>query len=475
MSDAILPDAIPAKRSPESTPPPSLGLKKLSGNIGYMLFTQVTATALSLATTIAFTRGLGPAGNAVQGLAWIVPTLSATLFSLGISPANSYFLGAKKVQPKAAIHATFVLSCFLALIAIVVAVPVIYFLGSTLFRGVDKVYLWWMVALSPITLMQMSLASVFLGVQNFKPYNVSAILIPFTTFGTALLLVTLMHLGVTGALAAYSAGQIVSLAITVYYLLPYLAVQEEPVPIAKYAIECISYGYKAHLSNIVGFINYRIDTILLNMIIIGQVGKEKGQIQVGIYFLAVRIAEMLWIIAQAASQVAMPRLAELNSDPEAQSQLTPIVCRWVLIATLAGSLAYIVIGPFAIPLFFGAKFTGAYPLLLWLLPGVILLSVSKVLSNDIFARGLVLLNFYLGLAMLLINIVVNLAFIPIWGATGAAIASSIGYLADTAVRLIIYARLSGNHWWAPLVPRQHDWELLRKGRKLVQSRLTARR
>jgi O-antigen/teichoic acid export membrane protein len=358
---------------------------------------------------------------------------------------------------------TFLLSLALSALSIIIAIPVIQFYGWKIFPGVDKHFLWWMLAIAPIGLLQLSLSSIFLGLQIFKPFNITTVLVPAVTFVTTFILVVAFHMGVAGSLTAYGIGQVTSLAVTVLFLRPVIFSNEPPAPIRDYAVKCITYGYKAHLSNILGYLNYRIDTLL--------VGFFLGPAAVGVYGPSVLIAEKLWIIATAASGVVLPRLSELNADPEAQQRLTPLIGRWVLVSTLAASIVFAAVGYPLIRLFYGVKFLGIYPLLLWLLPGVILLSVSKVLANDIAARGKIIVNLYLGIVLLVINVVANLLLIPPYGAAGAAGASSIGYLADTSIRLYIYTKMSGNPWYAPLIPQKHDWVLLHKGTKMMRGRL----
>jgi Na+-driven multidrug efflux pump len=93
------------------------------------------------------------------------------------------------------------------------------------------------------------------------------------------------------------------------------------------------------------------------------------------------------------------------------------------------------------------------------------------LANDIAARGKIIINLYLGIVLLVINVVANLILIPPYGAAGAAGASSIGYLADTSIRLYLYTKMSGNPWYAQLIPQKHDWVLLHKGTRMVHGRL----
>ncbi|WP_269851929.1 oligosaccharide flippase family protein [Methanosarcina horonobensis] len=51
----------------------------------------------------------------------------------------------------------------------------------------------------------------------------------------------------------------------------------------NYTKECLGYGWKAHLSNILAFVNYRADLFLVNFFL--------TPAATGIYLIAVQIAE----------------------------------------------------------------------------------------------------------------------------------------------------------------------------------------
>jgi O-antigen/teichoic acid export membrane protein len=86
------------------------------------------------------------------------------------------------------------------------------------------------------------------------------------------------------------------------------------------------------------------------------------------------------------------------------------------------------------------------PLLWLLLPGVLSLAVGRLLSADLNGRGLPGSVARVNVAMALVNIALNLWWIPIWGAAGSAAATSISY--GTAVILLglRYRRVSGIGW-----------------------------
>ena len=84
-----------------------------------------------------------------------------------------------------------------------------------------------------------------------------------------------------------------------------------------------------------------------------------------------------------------------------------------------------------------------------------------MLSNDIAGRGRPILNTYIGMLTLAINVVLNLVWIPKYAITGSAWASTVSYSAQRVSSLFLYCRLSGDHchWTKVLLPQRGDWAL----------------
>ncbi len=121
----------------------------------------------------------------------------------------------------------------------------------------------------------------------------------------------------------------------------------------------------------------------------------------------------------------LPNLAE---RPLAQAQaLFGKAFRLVLWSTLAMVAGLLLIDRVVLSLVFGLDFIPALSPLRLLYPGVLLLSLSKVLSSYILARGKPAINMWLAVIGVIINLTLNLLLIPRLGISGAAIASSFAY------------------------------------------------
>jgi O-antigen/teichoic acid export membrane protein len=440
-----------------------MGLKKLGWNVGATMLCQIATAILTLGVSVLVARSLGPTGNGIYNLALLIPTTLSTLWNFGMVAANSYYVGAKKVAVPTALWTTIVASVFFSALGFALMVPILYLFSHRLFPGVPLNYLWWMLLIFPISLFQLTLASLFLGMQTFKPFNLAMVITPAANLLAAILLILVLKMSVPGAIAAFATGQLASLILTYAYLHPHTRAEKAQHDLVRYAKESLSYGYKAHLSNIIGFINYRVDVYL--------VGIMMNPTTLGVYAISVQIAERFWMLSYSVSGVILPRLSELHSDEHTRNSLTPLISRWVLYLTMAMVLMVVLVGKFLIVAFFGVKYAEAYNLILWLIPGILMCAFARVLSGDIAARGRIEINLYITSMVVVVNIVANLLLIPRMGAYGGALATSIAYSLDAIIRMTYYAHLSGNPWHSPFFPAREDLVLLKKVLGMVKGRL----
>jgi stage V sporulation protein B len=97
----------------------------------------------------------------------------------------------------------------------------------------------------------------------------------------------------------------------------------------------------------------------------------------------------------------------------------------------------------------------------FLLPGVVILALGKVIAGDLAGRGLLLYNTLGSFTALTATVAFDLLLIPRLGINGAAIASSVSYALATGVMLFFYTRISGNTVADLIVPRLTDWQVYR--------------
>jgi len=175
---------------------------------------------------------------------------------------------------------------------------------------------------------------------------------------------------------------------------------------------------------------YHVDILLLRPL--------AGSEATAYYRAALLVAEFVWFAPFALQMALLHSTSELWAADRVDevSALSAKVTRCTLALTLIVTLGIASLADAFIPLYFGADFSVAGTIVLFLLPGAFGLAVSR----PIFAIGqgngeLRALVAATGTAAV-INLVLNLLLIPRYGMRGAAVATSIGYGSMLALHVL---------------------------------------
>jgi len=271
------------------------------------------------------------------------------------------------------------------------------------------------------------------GLAEFGKYNVVRVVQAFLLLISSLVLVGAFSLKVFGSLLGVLFTNLIALVIIIWWLQPKIKLALPRFQLWRGAL--LAYGAKAWIGNILQYFNYRLDVFLVNYFL------NPGA--VAIYSIAVVISEALWYLPTAVSTVLFPKTA---MDWEKAKQFTPLVVRTSFTLSIIIGVIMALLGKPAIQFVYGEQFSSAISPLIALLPGTILLGVGKIIASDIAGRGRPIFATWGAAATLILTILFDIWLIPIMGATGAALASTIAYGVHTIILVAFYIYLSGNHW-----------------------------
>ena len=432
-----------------------LGLRSLAGNSMATLFRQLASAVIQLGTVVIVARLFGPDGNGTYAIAVLVPTLLATFLNLGLAPANVYHLGGKKINVALAWKTSLKAAFLISPAGLIIGGLAIILLGETFFQGVDKRFLWLSLASFPLLLLIAFMSSIFQGIGEFRRFNTLMLLQPTLTLILILLGLGCGWVSLIYIISAYTTAAMLSFFWGLYLLHGLL--KKEPLDTHQcgesYIKKAFLYGYKAHLSNILTFLNYRLDMFLVNAFL--------GPASTGVYLIAVQLSERMWLLSQSVSTVLLPKLSELSDLDERKRQLTGIVARWMFVVAFFASAFLAAIAFPLINILFGSQYVEAVVTLMLLLPGVVFGSALKVLANDIAARGRPGLNMVTSLVVVAVNVALNVILIPLMGIEGAAISTSAAYFVSFMLCLVIQARISRVSVLATVTPNQDDIRIIK--------------
>ena len=416
--------------------------RAIFGNFGATLLSYVP----TLLTGILTARLLGPEGKGVYVLAFLVSYLVVNVFTLGVGSANIYYIARGERDARTALGTTLAIVLPLgALGALTIWASLATGLWVTPHATFIAVAAWSIVPMMGEAVVRHTL----LGMQRYALVNWlivadQVILLAFLALGSLLWGGDLFRLCVLQVAACIS-----SFALALGF---FLRSAGNPFAFDRgYAGQALHYGLRGHVGWLAQMLNYRLDMLFVDRL--------AGARSLGLYSAAVSLAETLWILPSCVSLVATPRLASTLRDDA--SEVTATLCRLLVPLVVVATLSLAVIGGPLIGLLYGSAFLPSFRPLLLLLPGVALLSIVKVLSSDLAARGRPGLVSAVSWISLGVTIGLDLALIGPYGASGAAAASSVAYAASTVGTLFFFWRLTSLKPTALLVPRPPDIRVAR--------------
>lgn len=404
-------------------------LKIIFKNVFTTFGRQLLSAMVTLFTLALIARTMGASGNGVYTIALLVPTMLATFLNLGVGTANVYYIGSGKLNPREAWDITIIITIILSIIGYILGFVVIEFASKYVFKDIEKSILFLSLLFFPVSLLTMNISSIFQATEDFKNFNFILIFQPFINLLIIIILILLNVDNIKYFILSYFLTLLATHIIS-YYILKTKIRNFSSNSKHGYMKKILTYGYKAHLSNILAFVNYRADIVILGYFV--------GVSAIGTYSVGVSIAEKLWLVSSAVGTVILPLFSKISSGDKNKNILPPLIARLVLWFTFFTSLILIYVNEFVIELIFGSEFYDSSLIIIYLVPGIILAACSRVISNDLAARGRPELNLYTSILTVSINILGNIILIPLYGVVGAATATSFAYIINFISKLIIY-------------------------------------
>lgn len=414
-----------------------------SDRVVLLFATQIFGAGLGIINGILLARLLGPALKGDYYLLILVPSTAVVLLQLGLPAAISYF--AARGRTAGLVVKALVLTGALTLTALVVLWAILPLLEEVILHGIDSSLVLLAFLALPLALNSTLMAGIVMGRQAVRWYAAVNTLYPIVT--TALLVLVLGGLGalLLGALAVYLvtlAVQSVGLAIGARR-----AARANPEPGTVSYREIFRYGLPIYPGSLTNFFSYRIDAYMIAVII-----PEPSE-PLGFYSMAVGLAEMVFFFPNAVSTLFFPHIASLPRE-DADRQV-PMVARVTLLITTGVALVMIPAAIGMILILLPAFEASIAPFLI-LLPGVVSLSVAKVVGGYMAGIGRPGINSSVAIAAFAVNVVMNLLLIPPFGIVGASAASLVSYSFNAFLITAIAARVTGASVISFWIPRPAD-------------------
>ncbi len=192
-------------------------------------------------------------------------------------------------------------------------------------------------------------------------------------------------------------------------------------------------------ANVVSLLNYRSSLFLVEHF--------HGLAEVGTYSVAVTVAELLWLLSSSVTVSVYSQIG--NPDRTIASKMTVQAVRINVLSTLVAAPVLLAGAWWGLPWVMGSAYQASLLPLAALLPGVAAYAAATSLSafytNHL---GKPHLSGAIAGLSLVISFGLGCLLVPQWGALGAAVSSSLGYLLAIGAAYGVFLRHAGLRWRA---------------------------
>ncbi|TDP79357.1 O-antigen/teichoic acid export membrane protein [Aquabacterium commune] len=304
--------------------------------------------------------------------------------------------------------------------------------------------LWLLALAAPFLLLVPTATGLWLGEGRMWPINVAQVAAP------ALVLLGLLGTGwltqgavrnaplVVLVLTAWVSGKAIVAVLTAVYALHDAGQRDEALGLASQVAARWQSQWPfiatIGVTNVVSLLNYRASLFLVE--------RFHGLSEVGTYSVSVTVAELLWLLSSSVTVSAYARIG--HPDARVAAAMTVQAVRINVLATLLAAPVLLVGAWWALPWVLGEAYQASLMPLAALLPGVAgyaaASSLSAFYTNHL---GRPQLSGAIAGLSLCLSFGLGWWLVPLHGAVGAGVASSVGYLGAIAVAYGVFLKHAG--------------------------------
>lgn len=409
---------------------------KVAGNAGFFVAVLILA------------RALGPTGRGTIAFIVVTALVAARVAGLGVGEATTVFVAQRQERRGALLANAVGFMLTSAFLTAAIACAVLLLLGEHRPAGVGPAELAVLAAATMASALADAGYVFLLGCNRLRPV---ALITATASWGYAFaLLVLWATVGLTvfrAAIAWAAAESVRALALLVRANRGLVGRRLDRALLT----EAVHFGSRAWVGSLARFLNFRTDQILMGFL--------ASEAALGVYAVAVNASEVLLYLPSVTAAALLPVAA--RADPEARTEQALRAFRSVAVVIAGAGLIAALVGPLLIPLAFGDAFEASVTPFLWLLPGAFGFAATAVFSYALVAGSAPGRSSIGPLVSLAVGIALDLVLIPRFGASGAAAAASIAFLAGGGAVIAVFRRGNPFAWRSLLLPRRGDLVVFR--------------
>lgn len=410
-------------------------LQKVINNTGWLLFDKFSRLGVGLIVGVWVARYLGADQFGVMNYAIALTGLFGSIASLGLNSIVIRDLIKSPSTANTTIGTAFILHIIGGVLAFILATSTIFIIRPNDSEAIQAV-----IILSIIPVFRASdVVKYWFESQTKSKHivlieNISFIIFSFIKL---MLIITKSSLMIFVWVALFEIILVATLLLALFHFHVMNIVKLTAT--FKKSTTLLKESWPLILGAVASTINMRLDQVMLGSMINNSV--------VGNYSVAVRISE-IWLMAPTiigASVFPTIVAAKLESEEKYRRHILTIA-KYMAIFTLPIALLISIASNDIVAILYGNNFTQAGEFLsihIW--TGVPYL-IFFVFNQMYYIENLVIKSFYIGILIVVSNVILNFLLIPGYGGVGAAVASLITAIGSSLLSLLILNANTGIFW-----------------------------
>lgn len=381
----------------------------------HTMTTSAARIAVGGFTTIVLARALGPQGRGSYAVLVTVATTAVVLGNLSVDASHTSLWSNARTRDHTAIAANSLLfGLVVGALSTAGAALAVVVLGPNVIPVPGNGVLALALAAIPCNMTTLYLNNVLLLRGRVETVNWGALLAVCIPSTVLILLTAAGSVTLGWLMALWTAAAAIPLAV----LLPAIRPRLRDCDLVL-ACRALGMGLRYHIGSTSLFLLLRADILILNAL--------TSTTAVGIYAVAVSLAELTRVAADCIAQVILAR--QMDGDDAAATALTVRITRLNAFLALGSVGLMCSLAPVLIPFVYGPAFQRSVAPLFALTPGLIAVGTTRMMSGYLLRLHRPMLRSGTAVVSLLVNVGLNLVLIPRYGIIGCAAASSISYCA----------------------------------------------
>lgn len=389
-------------------------VQRIAKNTGVIIAGNIVNKAISLVVVIFLARYLGTAGYGKYAFVFAFLMFFGIITDLGINTILVREISRDKSLASKYIGNAAIMKLILSLSAVVLAMVVITILPYP----ADTMTYIYIMSLTLLFGSFSGLYSTMFQVNLKMEYSVVANLIDRILSASVILCIIFFHGSLLQIMIALMFSNLIGLLVTYLYSKNFVRMKFEiDFDLWKFFVK---ESWPLALTAIFITIYWRIDQIMLSMM--------QGDVAVGYYAAAVNLTEIFGIIPSAFAISVFPLISEyFKTSKSLHEKMYQLSFKYMVMIIIPIAMGTMLLAKPTVRLIFGEQFlpsASALQILMW---SNVFAFIGVINKRILISANKQKIDFVFTSTSAIVNIILNLLLIPIYGIVGAGIATAISY------------------------------------------------